>query len=66
MKAVHGNAKSRKSLASIYAIYSILYYYKKTFIIIRMNINSLVVMIIKVYLTFVIDYMEALNYKTIH
>ncbi len=52
MKAVHGNAKSRKSLASIYAIYSILYYYKKTFIIIRMNINSLVVMIIKVYLTF--------------
>ncbi|MCI9353874.1 MAG: restriction endonuclease [Firmicutes bacterium] len=31
MKAVHGNAKSRKSLASIYAIYSILYYYKKDF-----------------------------------
>ncbi len=28
MKAVHGNSKTRRSLASIYAIYSILYFYK--------------------------------------
>lgn len=28
MKAVHGNSKSRRSLANIYAIYSILYFYQ--------------------------------------
>lgn len=28
MKAVHGNSKTRRSLANIYAIYSILYFYK--------------------------------------
>lgn len=27
MKAVHGNSKTRRSLANIYAIYSILYHY---------------------------------------
>ena len=31
MKAVHGNSKTRRSLANIYAIYSILYYYKSDF-----------------------------------
>lgn len=31
MKAVHGNSKSRRSLANIYAIYSILYYYQNDF-----------------------------------
>ena len=29
MKAVHGNSKTRRSLANIYAIYSILYFYQK-------------------------------------
>ena len=28
MKAVHGNSKTRRSLASIYAIYSVLYFYE--------------------------------------
>ena len=28
MKAVHGNSKTRRSLANIYAIYSILYFYQ--------------------------------------
>ena len=28
MKAVHGNSKTRRSLANIYAVYSILYFYK--------------------------------------
>ncbi len=31
MKAVHGNSKSRRSLANIYAIYSILYFYQEDF-----------------------------------
>lgn len=31
MKAVHGNSKTRRSLANIYAIYSILYFYKNDF-----------------------------------
>ena len=31
MKAVHGNSKTRRSLANIYAIYSILYYYQDEF-----------------------------------
>ena len=31
MKAVHGNSKTRRSLANIYAIYSILYFYQKYF-----------------------------------
>lgn len=31
MKAVHGNSKTRRSLANIYAIYAILYYYKEEF-----------------------------------
>lgn len=31
MKAVHGNSKSRRSLANIYAIYSILYFYQNDF-----------------------------------
>lgn len=31
MKAVHGNSKTRRSLANIYAIYSILFYYKNDF-----------------------------------
>ena len=31
MKAVHGNSKARRSLASIYAIYSILHFYKDDF-----------------------------------
>ena len=31
MKAVHGNSKSRRSLASIYAIYSILHFYISDF-----------------------------------
>lgn len=31
MKAVHGNSKTRRSLANIYAIYSILYFYKDEF-----------------------------------
>lgn len=31
MKAVHGNSKTRRSLANIYAIYSILHYYKADF-----------------------------------
>lgn len=31
MKAVHGNSKTRRSLASIYAIYSILYFYQNDF-----------------------------------
>lgn len=31
MKAVHGSSKSRRSLANIYVIYSILYFYKKDF-----------------------------------
>lgn len=31
MKAVHGNSKTRRSLANIYAIYSILFYYQKDF-----------------------------------
>lgn len=31
MKAVHGDSKSRRSLASIYAIYSILYFYRNDF-----------------------------------
>ena len=31
MKAVHGNSKSRRSLANIYAIYSILYFYQDDF-----------------------------------
>lgn len=31
MKAVHGNSKARKSLANIYAIYSILYFYQFDF-----------------------------------
>lgn len=31
MKAVHGNSKTRRSLANIYAIYSILYYYQNDF-----------------------------------
>lgn len=30
-KAIHGNSKSRRSLASIYAIYSILYFYQNDF-----------------------------------
>lgn len=28
MKAVHGNSKTRRNLANIYAIYSILYFYQ--------------------------------------
>jgi len=32
MKAVHGNSKTRRSLANIYAIYSILYFYEKQFL----------------------------------
>lgn len=31
MKAVHGNSKTRRSLGNIYAIYSILYFYKDDF-----------------------------------
>lgn len=31
MKAVHGNSKTRRSFANIYAIYSILYFYQKDF-----------------------------------
>ena len=31
MKAVHGNSKARRSLASIYAIYSILHFYQEEF-----------------------------------
>lgn len=31
MKAVHGDCKARRSLANIYAIYSILYFYQKDF-----------------------------------
>lgn len=31
MKAVHGNSKTRRSLANIYAIYSILYFYTNDF-----------------------------------
>lgn len=31
MKAVHGNSKTRRSLANIYAIYSILYFYQRDF-----------------------------------
>lgn len=31
MKAVHGNSKTRRSLANIYAIYSILYFYQSDF-----------------------------------
>ncbi len=31
MKAVHGNSKTRRSLANIYAVYSILYYYQKEY-----------------------------------
>ena len=31
MKAVHGNTKARRSLGTIYAIYSILYFYKDEF-----------------------------------
>lgn len=31
MKAVHGDSKTRRSLANIYAIYSILYFYKSDF-----------------------------------
>lgn len=31
MKAVHGNSKARRSLANIYAIYSILYFYQNDF-----------------------------------
>lgn len=31
MKAVHGNSKARRSLANIYAIYSILYFYQTEF-----------------------------------
>ena len=31
MKAVHGNSKTRRSLANIYAIYSILYFYRDYF-----------------------------------
>lgn len=31
MKAVHGNSKSRRSLANIYAIYAILYFYQDDF-----------------------------------
>ena len=31
MKAVHGNSKTRRSLANIYAIYSILYFYQEEF-----------------------------------
>ena len=31
MKAVHGNSKARRSLASIYAIYSILHFYESDF-----------------------------------
>lgn len=31
MKAVHGDSKTRRSLANIYAIYSILYFYKDDF-----------------------------------
>ena len=31
MKAVHGNSKARRSLANIYAIYSILHFYQEDF-----------------------------------
>lgn len=31
MKAIHGNSKTRRSLANIYAIYSILFFYQKDF-----------------------------------
>ena len=31
MKAVHGNSKTRRSLANIYAVYSILYFYQAEF-----------------------------------
>lgn len=31
MSAVHGNSKTRRSLANIYAMYSILYFYKQDF-----------------------------------
>ena len=31
MKAIHGDSKSRRNLANIYAIYSILYFYQKQF-----------------------------------
>lgn len=31
MKAIHGNSKTRRSLANIYAIYSILYFYKEDY-----------------------------------
>lgn len=31
MNAVHGNSKTRRSLANIYAIYSILFFYQKDF-----------------------------------
>lgn len=31
MKAIHGNSKSRRNLASIYAIYSMLYYYQEEY-----------------------------------
>ena len=31
MKAVHGDSKSRRSLANIYAVYSILFFYKEDF-----------------------------------
>ena len=31
MGAVHGDSKKRRSLANIYAIYSILYFYKDDF-----------------------------------
>lgn len=31
MKAVHGNSKTRRSLANIYAIYSLIYYYSSDF-----------------------------------
>ena len=31
MKAVHGNSKTRRSLANIYAVYSILNFYQEDF-----------------------------------
>ena len=31
MKAVHGNCKTRRSLANIYAVYSILHFYQEDF-----------------------------------
>ena len=66
MKAVHGNSKTRRSLANIYAIYSILFFYQKDFITKKKHIANLRDMIICDFSISIAVSMAGVNYRITH